>query len=103
MSQAHRDAIDARPDRPAGLVCEAIGAAVSEALATGQFDEHLAAKGWTLVHIGDGQCPDPPAEWLHDALDVTEPGWIDTIGRLEELWQAAWTAGNQVGRGDAKA
>jgi hypothetical protein len=35
---------------------------------------------------------------LHDGLDMTEHGWIDPLGRLGELWRAAWTAGHQAGQ-----
>ena len=99
MTDQHRLTVDQRPDRPADLICEAIGAAVSEALATGQFGDHLADRGWALVHVGDGGCPEPPAEWLHLGLDMTEPGWIDPVGRLAEMWQVAWEAGQLAERG----
>lgn len=93
----HRAEIDALPERPEDRICEAIGAAVSEAIATGQFAEHLAAHGWMLVH-GTPEPPEPPPQWLHDGIDMTEPGWIDPLGRLGELWREAWTAGHQVGQ-----
>jgi hypothetical protein len=87
-----------RPERPADMICEAIGAAVSESLVDGKFNEFLNARGWALVHVGDGSCPEPPETWLQDGLDITAQGWIDPIGRLEELWRSAWLEGNQAGR-----
>lgn len=92
-----RAQVNALPGRPEDRICEAIGAAVSEAIATGQFAEHLAVQGWHLVHTGP-QPPEPPTEWLHDGIDITEPGWIDVIGRLGELWRTAWTAGHRAGQ-----
>ncbi|MDQ0376595.1 hypothetical protein [Amycolatopsis thermophila] len=94
-----RHAVDQLPERPADAVCEAVGDAVAEALATGAFDEHLRGKGWVLVHVGDGTCPEPPTTWLHEGLDLTEPGGlVDPIGHLAAMWREAWEAGNRVGR-----
>lgn len=90
-----------RPERPANMICEAVASAVSEALAEGQFEEFLGDRGWALVHIGDGSCPDAPEQWFQDGLDLTEPGWRDPIARLEELWRQAWTEGNRAGRASA--
>lgn len=99
QSETHwRREIEERPERPADLISEAVGLAVAEAISRGHFQEVLRARGWALVHVGDGTCPAAPVEWLHDGLDMTLEGWIDPIGRLEELWQAAWLAGNQAGR-----
>jgi hypothetical protein len=96
-----RRQVDQRPERPADAICEAISDAVGESLAQGQFQEFLRARGWALVHVGDGTCPDPPAQWLHDGLDMTESGWHDPVGRLEELWRQAWTEGELAGRAAA--
>lgn len=63
-----RREIDARPDRPADVAAEAVGAAVVEAIAQGHFTEFLRSHGWALVHTGDEGCPEPPSEWLHDGL-----------------------------------
>lgn len=95
----HRAEVDALPERSEDRICEAIGAAVSEAIATGQFAEHLAGHGWHLVR-DSSEPPTPPAQWLHDGLDVTEHGWIDPLGRLGELWCTAWTAGHEAGQID---
>lgn len=89
--------VEDRPERPADAVSETVGLAVAEALARGEFTAQLAERGWVLVHVGDGSCPEPPKEWLHDGVDLTAQGWIDPIGRLHELWQSAWEAGRQVG------
>jgi hypothetical protein len=94
-----RSQVDALPERPEDRICEAIGAAVTEAIASGQFGEHLAEHGWHLVRSSP-EPPEPPAQWLHDGLDITEHGWIDPLGRLGELWEAAWTAGHQAGQAD---
>lgn len=93
-----RAAIDTRPDRPDDAICEAIANAVSEAIIEGQFGEHLRQSGWRLVHVGTGDCPDPPGQWLHDGLDASLPGWVDPLGSLESLWREAWQAGFDVGR-----
>ncbi len=92
-----RDQVENRPGRPDDAISEAIGLAVSEALVRGEFAAQLAERGWALVHVGDGSCPEPPKEWLHDGVDITMPGWIDPIGRLHELWQIAWEAGRLIG------
>ncbi len=92
-----RTQVEERPERAADAISETIGLAVSEALARGEFIEQLAGRGWVLVHVGDGSCPEPPTQWLHDGVDITAHGWIDPIGRLHELWQTAWEAGRQVG------
>jgi hypothetical protein len=102
QTEAHwRGEIEQRPARPADAVSEAVGIAVAEALVSGQFQEFLRSHGWALVHVGDGTCPEPPAEWLHDGLDLFGEGWIDPIGRLEELWRSAWSEGNRAGRATA--
>jgi hypothetical protein len=99
QTEAHwRREIEERPERQADLISEAVGLAVAEAISRGQFQEFLRSHGWALVHVGDGSCPPAPVEWLHDGLDMTLEGWIDPIGRLEELWRQAFTAGNQAGR-----
>lgn len=92
-----RDHVENRSERPADAISETIGLAVSEALARGEFVHQLAEHGWVLVHVGDGSCPEPPKEWLHDGVDITAHGWLDPIGRLHELWQTAWEAGRLVG------
>lgn len=93
-----RRRVSQRPERPADMICEAVGTAVSESLADGKFEEFLGDRGWALVHVGDGSCPDAPEQWFQDGLDLTEPGWRDPLGRLEELWRQAWTEGNRAGR-----
>lgn len=93
-----RREIDARPDRPADVAAEAVGAAVAEAIAQGHFTEFLRSRGWALVHAGDEGCPEPPSEWLHDGLALFGEGWVDPPGRLEELWRQAWLEGNRAGR-----
>jgi hypothetical protein len=101
QTEAHwRSEIEQRPARPADAISEAVGTAVAEALVNGQFQECLRARGWALVHVGDGSCPPAPVEWLHDGLDMTLEGWIDPIGRLGELWRSAWLEGNRAGRAD---
>ena len=98
-----RAQVDQRPERPADFICEAIGAAVAESLADGQFAGFLRDRGWILTHVGDGECLEPPGQWLQDGLDLAEPGWRDPLGRLGELWQQAWEAGRRVGAaGDAQ-
>ncbi|ANZ35294.1 hypothetical protein BBK82_03565 [Lentzea guizhouensis] len=92
-----RGQVEARPERAADAVSETIGLAVAEALARGEFVEQLAERGWVLVHVGVGSCPEPPKEWLHDGIDITAQGWLDPIGRLHELWQTAWEAGRRAG------
>lgn len=92
-----RAQVEACPERPGDAIAETVGLAVAEALARGEFVEQLAERGWVLVHVGDGSCPEPPTQWLHDGIDITAQGWIDPIGRLRELWQTAWEAGRQVG------
>lgn len=92
-----RRQVEERPERAADAISETVGLAVSEAFVRGEFVAQLAERGWVLVHVGDGSCPEPPKEWLHDGIDVTSQGWIDPIGRLHELWQTAWEAGRLVG------
>jgi hypothetical protein len=92
-----RAQVEARPEQAADAIAETIGLAVAESLARGDFVTQLAERGWVLVQVGDGSCPEPPAEWLHDGIDITAQGWIDPIGRLHELWQTAWEAGRQAG------
>lgn len=94
---ALRQKVDGRAERPGDAISEVVGLAVSEALVAGEFTAQLASRGWVLVHVGDGTCPEPPAEWLHDGIDFTSPGWIDPIERLHELWRTAWEAGRLVG------
>ncbi|MFJ5984263.1 hypothetical protein [Lentzea sp. NPDC092896] len=92
-----RRAAEERPERPGDAIAETIGLAVSEALARGEFVAQLAERGWALVHVGDGTCPEPSAQWLHDGIDITAQGWIDPMERLHELWRSAWEAGRLVG------
>ncbi|GHH57562.1 hypothetical protein [Lentzea cavernae] len=92
-----RGQIESRPERAADAISETVGLAVAEALARGEFADQLAARGWVLVHVGNGSCPEPPKERLHDGIDITAQGWLDPFGRLHELWQTAWEAGRLVG------
>lgn len=95
-----RRVIDNRPDRPADWVGEAVAAAVLDSITDGSFRDRLAERGWVLVHIGGSETPEPPAEWLHDALDLALPGWKDPIGRIDELWKSAFEAGRMAGRAE---
>lgn len=95
-----RHAIDNRPARPADWVGEAVASAVLDSITEGSFRDRLAERGWSLVHVGNGECPDPPSEWLHDALDLALPGWKDPISRIDDLWKAAFQAGRLVGRAE---
>lgn len=98
--QEWRRVIDSRPDRPADWVGEAVAAAVLDSITDGSFRDRLAERGWVLVHRDVDGCPEPPSEWLHDALDLALPGWKDPISRIDELWKAAFEAGRLAGRAD---
>lgn len=49
------------------------------------------------MHIGDWSCPDVPRGWAEEALNLMDPGWIDPLGLVAELWRTAWTAGHEIG------
>lgn len=89
--------VNAQPSQPADMICEVVGGVVADALATGDVTERLRAAGWALVHVGDGSCPQRPQAWAEEALNLMDPGWIDPLGLVEELWRDAWTAGRQAG------
>jgi hypothetical protein len=95
-----RRVVDNRPDRPADWVGEAVASAVLDSITDGSFRDRLAERGWALVHVGDGGCPEPPSEWLHDALDLALPGWKDPIERIDELWKSAFETGRLTGRAE---
>lgn len=92
-----RAKLSSRPETPEGFICEAVAVAVQDALANESMQERLRESGWVLVRIGDGTCPEAPVQWLHDGLDMTQEGWVDPVGSLEQMWRQAWTAGWQVG------
>jgi hypothetical protein len=90
-----RAQVNATPT-PADVLGEAVADTVAVSLAAGDFVDRLRADGWALVRVGDGSCPDAPSDWAEEALNLMDPGWIDPLALIEELWRAAWTAGNRV-------
>lgn len=92
-----RREVNACPPQPQDAICEAVGEAVSDALAEGHFADRLRQAGWALVHVGDHTPSAPPTAWIDDALNLMDPGWREPLALIHELWCAAWTAGYQVG------
>jgi hypothetical protein len=100
---ALRRAIDARPERPGDAICEAVAAAVADALADGGLIDRLALAGWRVVRAPGGHAPDAPEEWMHDGLDTALPGWRDPLAQLDALWARAWRAGYLAAGADQAA
>lgn len=94
-----RQQVNARAAQPHEYVCEAVGAAVRESIIHGAFLDYLRREGWDLVYVGDGTPPaEAPQDWINNALELMDPGWVDPLYHVDELYRNAWKDGHRVGR-----
>lgn len=98
-----RRAARAETASPYDLVADALMRCVEDqvfaAIHSPDFAAQLAERGYRVVPaVPAGRIPDPPGEWLHDALDLLgltgEP--TDLYGHVHGLWERAWAAGREA-------
>lgn len=83
-------------DQLSDALMDCIGDAVFDAIHSPNMAAALAARGFIIVPLVEpGQVVEPPLEWVQDAADLigASGDCTDPIGRVDDLYQRAWTAG----------
>lgn len=100
-----KDAVNLGEDSPLDLLAEAlwsvVGDTVHSAIRADNFQALLREHRLAVVPLCDG-VPEPPLQWLEDALDLMGyHGQVhDVVNHAHDLWVSAWQAGHHAHHAD---